>query len=101
METSILSNVQVKDLARKSGVNGYPMIWNGTSFDFEHRVVWERANGKVSLDYVVHHINGIKSDNRLENLVAIPKNKHATNTVIKIFQERIRVLGEQLSLLKK
>jgi hypothetical protein len=35
---------------------------------WEHRYVWEQANGKIPKGMQIHHINGIKDDNRLENL---------------------------------
>jgi hypothetical protein len=35
---------------------------------FEHRKVWEDANGPVPEGHVIHHVNGDKSDNRIENL---------------------------------
>ena len=34
----------------------------------EHRVIWEQAYGKIPKDMCIHHINSIKTDNRLENL---------------------------------
>lgn len=44
---------------------------------FEHRVVWERANGRsLRADEHVHHINGIVDDNRPENLVALTRRQH-------------------------
>jgi hypothetical protein len=42
----------------------------------EHRYTWERNHGHLPEGYVIHHINGIKSDNRLENLIAMPKSSH-------------------------
>lgn len=44
---------------------------------FEHRLIWEQANGKsLEPNQNVHHINGIKDDNRPENLVALSKADH-------------------------
>lgn len=34
----------------------------------EHRLVWMKANGPIPKEATIHHINGIKSDNRLCNL---------------------------------
>lgn len=43
----------------------------------EHIVVWERANGMIVPDgYVIHHKNGIKDDNREENLELMKRTEH-------------------------
>lgn len=34
----------------------------------EHRWVWEQAHGPIPRGAMIHHINGIKTDNRIENL---------------------------------
>lgn len=43
----------------------------------EHRYVWEIANARrLNPGEVVHHINGIKNDNRIENLVMLTRGEH-------------------------
>ena len=61
----------------------------------EHILVWEEANKKLlPKGWIVHHLNGIKDDNRIENLKGMPTTEHPK--IIKIFQERIRELELQL-----
>ena len=44
---------------------------------FEHRLVMERAFGRLlTTNEVVHHINHVKTDNRLENLQLMLKGDH-------------------------
>lgn len=43
----------------------------------EHRIVWEEANGRLLRpDEDVHHIDGDRGNNALENLVALTKKQH-------------------------
>jgi hypothetical protein len=42
----------------------------------EHRVVWEEAHGPIPPGYHVHHVNGDKRDNRLENLALVTPQEH-------------------------
>lgn len=51
--------------ARKSG------------YIFEHRLIWEQYNNAILLPWAnVHHINGKRDDNRIENLEAMMDKDH-------------------------
>ena len=50
---------------------------DGEGHIFEHRLVMQEALGRpLRDDEVVHHINGIKTDNRLENLTVMTRVEH-------------------------
>ena len=66
----------------------------------EHRYVWEKTyNKKIPRGYDIHHLNGIKTDNRPENLIAIKHNEH--RNLSEPFKKRIRELEIQIEQLKQ
>lgn len=76
----------------RANVNGYVL---------KHILAWEAANSRqVPEGYVIHHINGIRSDNRPENLLAMPKRNHSPALNIKQIQSRLRQVEAELRRLK-
>ena len=55
---------------------------------FEHRYIWGKHHGKIPNDYCVHHINGDKRDNRIENLECLSRKEHGLKTRL---PNRIRI----------
>lgn len=51
------------------------IIINGKSV-LEHRYIWEQYNGPIPKRMLIHHINGIKCDNRIENLQLVNLDEH-------------------------
>lgn len=50
---------------------------NGRKYD-EHRFIMEKYLGrKLTSDEVIHHINGLKYDNRIENLEIMSRSEHS------------------------
>lgn len=45
---------------------------------YMHRYVWEKHNGPIPAGHHVHHINGDKSDNRIENLACLSAGRHVS-----------------------
>lgn len=54
--------------------NGYYSRTDGARL---HRRVWEAANGPIPAGHLIHHINGIKTDNRIENLELMEWGAHS------------------------
>lgn len=61
------------------------------NYVLEHIVVWEQAHNRpLPRGYIIHHLNGVKDDNRPSNLVAMKAGEHIHQT--EPFKKRIREL---------
>ena len=67
-------------MARNGLAKSEPYLWRGQYMMFEgkfvHRSVWEAHFGPVPDGYVVHHMNGDRLDNRLDNLGLMTRGDH-------------------------
>ena len=65
----------------------------------EHRLVMAQYVGRcLTSKEVVHHFNGVRDDNRIENLCCLSPNKHnhIAHSYTKALQARIRELEEKI-----
>ena len=74
----------------------------------EYHWVWKHFVGPIPKGAVIHHLNGIHTDNRVENLACILTNsehacyipKERNRDIIRLQQERIRQLEKELREVK-
>jgi len=64
----------------------------------QHRLVMEGMIGRyLEGNEIVHHLNGVRDDNRPQNLALVKAHSHTSWTYIKTLQKRIRNLEGQLA----
>ena len=73
-----------KHPARRTN-NGYVVVYapehpraGKDGYILEHILVWENANGPVPDGFEIHHVDGNKTNNALENLTILPKAEHSS-----------------------
>lgn len=87
--------------------NGYHYIYtpnhpraNRDNYVAEHILIWEEKNDVLPKNYIVHHINGIRNDNRIENLLAMSKYEHHGRLTQQVLRKRIQDLENENKRLK-
>lgn len=72
---------------RMIATTGYAKVRVGRShpladpngYAYEHQLVWAAAGRTFLAGCVIHHINGVKTDNRIENLEMLPRKRREGN----------------------
>ncbi len=71
------------ETSTKQVFNGEPFYLCGNYFQHQgkrlHRTVWAFFHGEIPPGHDVHHINGDRTDNRLENLQLLPEHDHRSH----------------------
>jgi len=89
------------------GPGGYVMVLqeghpraNRDGYVREHILIWEKVHGRsVPKGHHIHHFNGVKDDNRPENLMAMSQKDHHSQP--RPYQKRIKELEQEIARLKQ
>lgn len=66
----LAQNYPLSDANSKAG---YIRISRDGEIHYLHRWIWEQIFGSIPVGWEIDHINGVRTDNRLENLRCIPQ----------------------------
>ena len=81
---------------RKITKHGYIEVLIGNKYIKEHRLIFQEFLGRKLLETeIVHHKNGIKSDNRIENLEITTYEKHSSDHAKHWKRNNLGMFGEK------
>lgn len=77
MEHKINTDFGIALLNKSTGYYRVQSAKDGLHNRFLHHLIWEKHYGRsIPENCVIHHINNFKTDNRIQNLVCVPKKLH-------------------------
>lgn len=76
----------------------YPMVASTWSYLPEHRYIMAKyLNRCLNSNEIIHHLNGVRDDNRIPNLGIVTRSNHSHHTLQKLLQKRIRELEAEVA----
>lgn len=63
---------------------------------FQHILIWEKKYGQIPEGYIVHHLNGIKDDDRIGNFKLMKKSEHSPWLTLQALQKHVRSLEKKI-----
>lgn len=77
MERNIETPFGIAKLNENSGYYRIQSAKDGLNNVYLHHLVWKNHyNRTIPSGCVIHHINNVKTDNRIQNLICVPKKVH-------------------------
>ena len=85
-----MNQIQTIEFEKKFDNNGYISIFTDEGWIKEHVYLVKRfLNRNLTKDEVIHHINSIRTDNRLSNLMLFPNQKEHQKFHLKLNQFKL------------
>ena len=74
----------------------HPRGKSNMGYVFEHILIIEKKLGKfLKKNKIIHHINGIRDDNRIENLIVITRREHSSEHKKKYWDKKGRLTEKE------
>ena len=66
----------IKEIIEEDTINGYKWVTRRGQVLLVHRLIWEEHYGKIPSGMDIHHKDGNKLNNKIENLECLTREEH-------------------------